>query len=371
MGEMVFGDDTYDVTDLIYSRSLRKVIGFSYEADKPRVHWIDTDFARYQKIVDEAFPDTANFIREATPDGKKLLVATTSDREPGVYHLMDLEKKKITELAVTRPWIDPAQMARMTPIAYQARDGLMLHGYLTLPVGRDPKGLPLVINPHGGPYGIRDHWGFNPEVQFLANRGFAVLQVDYRGSGGYGPGFMRAGYKRWGLEMQDDLSDGVKWAIGRGYADPKRVVIEGASYGGFAVMAGLAFTPELYCAGVNVAGVASMKMFLEDRIDAPEALRLLLARRWGDLKKDKARLEATAPELHAAQVRAPVFMAYGENDPRVRIEHGWTLEKALKKTGKKYELFVKRDEGHGYRKEENAVELYQRIDAFLKAHVPR
>jgi len=369
--EPLLADDTYDADGIVFSQALNKVTGLTIEGEKPRTVWQDERFAQYQRIVDQALPGMVNSVREATPDAKQLLIHSRSDREPGVYYLMDLEKKRIREAAITREWVDPEQMAPMRPISYRARDGLLIHGYLTLPAGREPRNLPLVINPHGGPYGIRDRWGFNPEVQFLANRGFAVLQVNFRGSGGYGAAHEKAGYKKWGLEMQDDLTDGVQWAIAEGYADPKRVVIQGASYGGYAVMAGLAFTPDLYAAGVNVAGAASMKMFLEDRKNSSDISLHLLRARWGDLRADQARLEATAAELHGERVRAPVFMAYGKNDPRVKIEHGWALERALKRAGKKFEMFVKDDEGHGFRKEENAIELYQRIDVFLRQTVPR
>ncbi|MBA4136894.1 MAG: hypothetical protein C0518_06215 [Opitutus sp.] len=368
--EPVCADATFDAGSLIYSRSLGRVIGVSYQAEKPVTRWLDAQFAVYQRIVDSALPDTVNQIREATPDGKALLVHATSDREPGVYCVMDLAQRKINEIAVTRDWINPAEMAAMRPVKFAARDGLPLHGYLTLPAGREPRDLPCVLLVHGGPYGIRDAWGFDNDAQFLANRGFAVLQVNYRGSGGYGPAFEAAGYRKWGLEMQDDLTDAVKWVVAEGIADPRRVAIMGASYGGYAVMAGLAFTPELYCAGVNIAGAASMKQFLEDRRHAPEFMEAILAERWGHLKRDKERLERTAPENYAAQVRAPVFMAYGRNDPRVQIEHGWRLENAWKKAGKPYEMFIKDDEGHGFRKEGNAIELYRKIDDFLRRHVP-
>ena len=186
--------------------------------------------------------DTFNRVLDAAPDGSRRLIRATSDRDPGVYYLFDSKTKKIEELAVIKPGIDPDRMAPMKPIVFKARDGLVIHGYLTLPLGRDPKNLPLVIHPHGGPFGIRDSWGFDPEVQFYANRGYAVLQVNYRGSGGYGDKFERAGWKKWGLEMQDDLTDAC---AGRGRR-PRRSAARrdrGASYGGYAAMAGLAFTP--------------------------------------------------------------------------------------------------------------------------------
>jgi dipeptidyl aminopeptidase/acylaminoacyl peptidase len=250
-------------------------------------------------------------------------------------------------------------MAAMRPVAFTARDGLKIHAYLTLPAGREAKKLPLVIHPHGGPFGIRDSWGFDPEVQFYANRGYAVLQVDYRGSGGYGRQFEMAGYKRWGLEMQ-------------GVADPARVVIAGASYGGYAAMAGLAFTPELYCAGVNYVGVVDIAELIPVGETATKNRTYWYTTRIGDLDRadDRKRIRETSPVHFAERIVAPVLMAYGKNDPRVRISQGYDMESALKKAGKTYEMVIEDKEGHGFRKEELSIAHYTRIDAFLKKYVP-
>ena len=201
-----------------------------------------------------SLPNTVHRPQQFAGDGSKIIYFSSSDRDPGVYYLYDRARQKLSELAVPRPGIEPEKMATVKRVTFAARDGLKIHAYLALPPGRPAKNLPLILHPHGGPFGIRDEWVFNNEVQYYASRGFAVLQVDYRGSGGYGRAFESAGYKKHGLEMQDDLSDGVKWAIAEGLADPARVVISGASYGGYAAMAGLTFTPDLYCAGINSLG---------------------------------------------------------------------------------------------------------------------
>jgi dipeptidyl aminopeptidase/acylaminoacyl peptidase len=280
-------------------------------------------------------------------------------------------KKKLEELAVVKPGVDPDQMAAMQPVSFPARDGLVLRGYLTLPKGREAKNLPLIIHPHGGPYGIRDDWVFNAEVQFYANRGFAVLQIDYRGSGGYGAKFERDGYHKFGLEMQDDLSDGVKWAVDSGLADPQRVVISGASYGGYATMAGLAFTPELYCAGINYVGVTNLTTQW-GKYKGTDSQLGVVHRLFGDMDKaaDRKRAYDTSPVNFADRIRVPVLMAYGMNDPRVKIDQGYDMESALKKAGKPYEMLIERDEGHGFRKEELSIAFYTKVDEFLKKHVP-
>ncbi len=373
LGELVCADPVYDVGGIVWDEARRKVIAISINADKPRFHWLDAEAEALQQRIDLSLKGTFNRMLNASPDGSRRVIFAASDRDPGVYYLFDQATKRIEELAVAKPGIDPDLMAPMQPVSFQARDGLTIHAYLTLPVGRAPKQLPLIIHPHGGPYGIRDSWGFNPEVQFYANRGFAVLQVNYRGSGGYGDKFERAGWKKWGLEMQHDLSDAVQWAIAQGVADPDRVVISGASYGGYATMAGLAFTPELYCAGINYVGVVDINELIP-RGDTPSPERLQWYNtRIGDLGNaaDRKRIYDTSPVNFADRIRAPVLMAYGRNDPRVRISQGHDMEAALKKAGKTYEMIIEDKEGHGFRKEELSIAFHTRIDAFLKRHVTK
>jgi len=372
MGELVHGDPVYDAEGVVWDEAKKKIVAVRINADRPRFHWLDPESAALQQRIDQSLRDTSNRLLHAAPDGSRRLISATSDRDPGVYYLFDSTTKKIEEIAVLKPGIDPDQMAPMKHVTFTARDGLTIHAYLTLPVGRDPKKLPLVIHPHGGPFGIRDDWGFNPEVQFYANRGFAVLQVNYRGSGGYGDTFERAGWKKWGLAMQDDLTDAVKWAIAEGVADPARVVIAGASYGGYAAMAGLAFTPELYCAGVNYVGVVDIAELLPAGAGATKNRTHWYTTRIGDIDNaaDRKRIHDTSPVHFADRIVAPVLMAYGKNDPRVRISQGHDMEAALKKAGKTYEMVIEEKEGHGFRKEELSIAHYQRIDAFLKKYVP-
>ncbi len=368
--ELVHADDTYDVADVIYDSFKKKIIGVSYAADWQRFHWLDGDMRGIHQRMERALPGTVHHPVQISEDGSRILFHSYSDRDPGVYYLYDRRTQKLDEVAVINPKIDPDQMAVTKPVSYQARDGLTLHGYLTLPAGRAAKGLPLIIHPHGGPYGIRDDWGFNPEVQFYANRGFAVLQVNYRGSGGYGHWFEAAGFKKWGLEMQDDLTDGVKWAIAEGIADPALIVISGASYGGYATMAGLVYTPELYIAGINYVGVVNIEDLIPKAI--PARRMHWMHTRLGDLAKaeDRERIRATSPVHFADRVRVPLLMAYGRNDPRVRIHHAYDIERALKRANVPYKLMVERDEGHGFRDEEKRIAFYKEVDAFLKQYVP-
>jgi dipeptidyl aminopeptidase/acylaminoacyl peptidase len=368
--DLVFADDTYDVGSVIYDGSKHKVVGVSYEGDRTRFHWIDDDMKQIHQKMESSLPDTVHSPSQFAQDGSKIIFFSSNDRDPGVYYLYDKKRQKLSELAVVKPGVDPEQMAAKQPVQFAARDGLLLHGYLTLPKGRVAKNLPLVIHPHGGPFGPRDGWGFDSEVQFYANRGFAVLQIDYRGSGGYGHPFEAAGYKKWGLEMQDDLTDGVKWAVAQGIADPARVVISGASYGGYAAMAGVTFTPDLYCAGINYVGVTDITLLIP-KAQTEERLYWRTTR-LGSLSDaaDRKRLHDTSPVNFADRVKVPLLMAYGKNDPRVHISHGFDMERALKSAGKSFEMIIESDEGHGFRKEESSIAFYSKIDEFLKKNVP-
>jgi dipeptidyl aminopeptidase/acylaminoacyl peptidase len=381
-GELVVADDTCDALEanvvvngvapsIIFDGTKEKVVGIAYASDRTRFHWLDDEYRQIHAKISASLPDTIHRPRQIAADGSKIIFLSTSDRDPGVYYLYDRKRQKLNELAVIKPAVDPDKMAAMKPISFPARDGMVIHGYLTLPRGVPAKNLPLVLHPHGGPFGIRDEWGYRDEVQFYANRGYAVLQINYRGSGGYGRDYEAAGYKKWGLEMQNDLSDGVKWAVDQGLADPGRVVISGASYGGYAVMAGLAYTPELYCAGINYVGATDIELLVPKGVPESE-FTYWFRTRIGDLANaaDRKRIYDTSPVHFADRVRAPVLMAYGKNDPRVVIEHGTDMERALKKAGRTYEMIIEDDEGHGFRKEEKSIAFFTRVDDFLKKYVP-
>jgi len=367
--ELVFGDDTYDVEDVIYDASKKKIVGIQYDADRIRFHWLDEDMRKIDQQLTTSLPDTVHSPRQFAKDGSKIIYFSSSDRDPGVYYLFDRKTQKLNELAVIKPGIDPEKMSPMKSISFAARDGLKVYGYLTLPRGRPAKNLPLILHPHGGPFGIRDEWSYRDEVQFYANRGFAVLQVNYRGSGGYGRAYEASGFKKWGLEMQDDLSDGVKWCLAQGIADPARVVISGASYGGYAAMAGLTLSPELYCAGINYVGVTDIELLIPK--GAPPDRMYWRDTRFGKLSDagDRKRIHDTSPVHLADRINVPLLMAYGKNDPRVHIDHGFDMERALKKAGKTYEMIIEADEGHGFRKEESRIAFFDTVDLFLKKNV--
>ena len=360
----LFADGVYDMDTVIISRVDRSLLGYSYTDEKPEFVWTDPAMKKIQALVDQELPETKNYFYSRSRDNTWVVIDAASDRDPGTFYLLNTRTLSMEKLVTRMASIKPAQMSEMKPIQYQARDGMTIHGYLTLPQGKDPHNLPLIVNPHGGPW-VRDEWGFIPEVQFLASRGYAVLQMNFRGSTGYGGKLLTAGYGQWGLSMQDDITDGVRWVISQGIANPKHVAIYGASYGGYATMAGLAFTPELYCCGINYVGVTDIELLLKTIPEAWETTRAAMEAMTGNAKKDRERLRATSPLLNADKIRVPVFFAYGEQDDRVDMKHATKLASKLKDNHIPIEWMVRSHEGHGYRNWDNKIEFYQTAEKFL------
>jgi dipeptidyl aminopeptidase/acylaminoacyl peptidase len=259
-------------------------------------------------------------------------------------------------------------MAEMKPIQYRSRDGLTIHGYLTVPVGVKAEDLPVVVNPHGGPW-ARDNWGYIGEVQFLANRGYAVLQMNFRGSTGYGKSFWQSSFKEWGQAMQDDITDGVKWLIDEGIADPDRIGIYGASYGGYAVLAGMTLTPELYAAGVDYVGVSNLFTFMNTIPPYWEPMKQMLYEMVGDPEKDSLMMASVSPVMQVDKIQAPLFIAQGARDPRVNKDESDQMVEALKKRGIEVEYMVKENEGHGFYEQANQYDFYNAMIKFLDMHL--
>ena len=317
--------------------------------------------------LQKAFPgDVARFLNFAD-DGKTGLVHVFSDRNPGDFYVFDTAKMSADYIFSARKWLDPERMAAMQPISVKARDGLELHGYLTLPPGSDGKNLPLIVHPHGGPHGVRDYWGFNPEVQLLASRGYAVLQLNFRGSGGYGVDFLQAGYRQWGLSMQDDLTDATQWAVKQGYADPKRLCIYGASYGGYAALEGVVREPDLYRCAIGYVGVYDLPLMYKDG-DIPKSLygRQFLRMVLGN---DTSEMEKRSPVGGVDRIKASLMLVAGGRDERVPISQANSLRKALDGRDYPYEWMLKDTEGHGFYITENNVELYTKMLDFLDRNI--
>jgi dipeptidyl aminopeptidase/acylaminoacyl peptidase len=298
----------------------------------------------------------------------KFVVWTGNDKLAAKYYFYNKKTGDTKFLANAMPWLKEDQMATMKPIEYKSRDGLTIHGYLTLPKDMEPKNIPVVVNPHGGPWG-RNSWGFNPEVQLLANRGYGVLQMNFRGSTGYGKEFWLKSRKQWGKTMQDDITDGVLWLIKQGIADPNRVAIYGASYGGYATLAGVTFTPDLYACAVDYVGVSNMFTFMKTIPPYWKPYVAMWNELVGDPVKDSLLLAEVSPALHADKIKTPLFIAQGANDPRVNKAESDQMVEALKKRGVAVEYMVKNDEGHGFANENNQIDFYKAMDNFIAKYL--
>jgi dipeptidyl aminopeptidase/acylaminoacyl peptidase len=366
LGGLVISHPSADIDrSLRFDPDTGELLGVYVDADRYQANWLDTDWARAQATVDKVLPGYANLLSGRAKS--RVLVYSYSDRDPGRYYLYDVQKGSLAEQLAIFPAISPTDMAAMSMIHYEARDKLSIPAYLTLPTTPGGAKPPLVVLVHGGPW-ARDEWGFNREVQFLASRGYAVLQPQFRASIGFGEKLYRAGWKTWGLSMQDDITDGVKAMVDRGLVDPKRVCIMGASYGGYATLMGVAKDPDLYRCGVEVAGVSDIRLMFDitwsDMVGGIYE-KYMMKELLGDPDKLKDQFIATSPIAQAGKIKAPLLLAYGSDDYRVPIKHGEDMRDALKAAGKSYEWHVYAGEGHGLMKVENRYNLYRAIEDFL------
>jgi dipeptidyl aminopeptidase/acylaminoacyl peptidase len=382
LGKPLLSDPVYDVVpegiadaagvglvSALFSKKKQALVGIRYYVEAPKVKWLDRDYAGYQMSVDHAMPDTVNLLVGSGDEEKKLLWYAGSDQNPGEYFLLDVEKHKLDLLATRMPWVKPAQMAPMLSVKYTARDGLVIHGYLTVPVGHEPKDLPLVVLVHGGPW-ARDVWGFDPLVQLLANRGYAVLQVNYRGSVGYGEELYRRARRQIGREVQDDIEDGTRWAIAAGVADPKHIAIMGASYGGYSTLFGLGRTPELYRCGIAVAGVTDWPAFFEDSdIAEYKSSKGYWREQLGDPVKDNYDLKSISPVNFADKITAPVLIIQGKEDQRVPPDQARRMIAALEKAGRKPQSLFIAKLGHTYGNEKQRAEIFKAVADFLEKNL--
>ncbi len=368
--QLVHAHPQVDLDGAAWSRVRQTLALAAYDVDKPGRHYFDDSTRQMYQRLEARLPGWSLTLQSGTLAEDKYIVAAASDRSNGARYIYDAKADTLSKLGEISPWLPEAQMAAMQPVRYKARDGLEIPGYLTLPVGRAAKNLPCVVNPHGGPW-ARDRWGFNPEVQFLANRGYCVLQMNFRGSTGFGRSFWAASFKQWGLAMQDDITDGVQWLVQQGIADPQRIAIYGASYGGYATLSGVTQTPDLYAAAVNYVGVSNLFTFMNTIPPYWEPFRQQMYLMVGNPEDpaDKARMTATSPALNAHKIKTPLLVAQGARDPRVNKAESDQIVAALKARGVDVQYIVKDNEGHGFANEENRFEFYGAMETFLAKHL--
>ncbi|HUP45067.1 MAG TPA: prolyl oligopeptidase family serine peptidase [Thermoanaerobaculia bacterium] len=353
----------------IFSDATEELVGTVYVGDRQRIYARDEKFRRILDDLRSKFPDAQLSFPSSTEDVSKLIVGVSSDVDPGSAYVYDVATGNATLLYRSRPNLPSENLAPMQAVRYTARDGVSIPALLTTPKGMEPRNLPVIVLPHGGPW-ARDYWGYDSLAQFLANRGYAVLQPNFRASTGYGKRFLNAGNKQWGTGiMQHDISDGVKYLVDSGVADPKRVGIMGGSYGGYATLAGLAYTPQLYAAGVSIVGPSNLFTLLNSIPAYWGPIKKIFLLRMGDPEVDKEQLEAQSPLFHASQIEDPLLVIQGANDPRVKQPESDQIVIALRDRGHPVEYVVAPDEGHGFAGRENRIAMFAAIEKFLANHL--
>ena len=370
VGKLVFESGTVDAEHIIFDRVKKTIAGVA-DNSLSGVHWADPEWNAVQKSIDVALPGMRNRLSWGRYATDRVVVTSDSETSAPSFYILDRKSGKLQELVVGYPWLDAVALSPRKFVRYNARDGLSIPAYLTMPKGVEQKKLPLVVVIHGGPYVEGRHFGYDAYAQFLASRGYAVLEPDFRGTQGYGDAFYKAGWKQWGLAMQDDVTDGVKWLIDTGKVDADRVCLFGGSYGGYATLWGLAKEPQMFRCGVAFVAVSDLEMMFDVgwsdfmRGERGNESTNTLTRWIGDPDRDREKMRAVSPVYHADRIQAPLLLAYGAADNRVPLIHGNRMRAALDKYNKPYEWVVYADEGHGFNKDENRYDFYRRVDAFL------
>lgn len=365
--EVIAEDAEYDLSGALIDQKRKIPLAVSFE--KARTEWkvLDNSVAEDFKVLSEVRRGDMQ-VTSKTLDDQTWIVSYNSDDSPATAYIYDRASKKATYLYSNNSKLEKVKLARMEPIEYKTKDGLLVRGYLTLPVGVEPKNLPTVLLVHGGPW-ARDSWGYNGIVQFLANRGYAVLQVNFRGSTGYGKQFLNAGNREWAAKMHQDLIDGVDWAVAKGYSNPKKVAIMGGSYGGYATLVGLTFTPDKFACGVDIVGPSNIVTLLKSIPPYWAPMKVLFTKRVGDLEKEESFLKERSPLFKVDQIKSPLLIGQGKNDPRVKQPESDQIYDAMKKAGLPVQYVIYADEGHGFQRPENRLHFFAITEKFLYEHL--
>jgi dipeptidyl aminopeptidase/acylaminoacyl peptidase len=364
---LIAEDPRYDVIDAIISPETHEVQAVIFEKDRTDVLVVDESIRDDVGAIKAAHPGDF-FIASRDDADDTWLIGFTTDDGPVPFYSYDRNTKQAAFLFDHRPDLKEYTLAPMEPVEFESRDGLTLHGYVSFPPGLARENLPMVLNVHGGPW-ARDTWGFNAETQWFANRGYVCLQVNYRGSTGYGKEHLNAGDREWGGKMHDDLIDAVNWAVSQGYVDRKRIAIYGASYGGYAALVGATFTPDAFCCAVDAFGPSNLTTFMNSIPPYWSAVVKILRSRIGDPSEAGDFLRSRSPLFKVDQIKIPMLIAQGANDPRVTKAETDRIVDALKKNSVDYEYLVFDDEGHGFARPENSLRFYAKAEEFLSKHL--
>lgn len=369
----VFAHDLYDVSNLSLSRKRNYELDyFQYEGEKSVIVPVSDYYTKLHKKFEKEFKGKQFGIADATDDENNYLLYVTSDKLAGVYYSYDVKKDEFKMVYNIMPQLKEEDMADVRPITFTSRDGLTIHGYITMPkAALNGEKVPVIVNPHGGPQGIRDSWGFNPEAQLFASRGYATLQVNFRISGGYGKKFLESGFKQIGRKAMDDVEDGLAYVIEQGWVAKDKAAIYGGSHGGYAVLRGLTKTPDLYACGVDYVGVSNIFTFMNTMPPYWKPYVKIIKEIWYDeaIPEEKIIMEEVSPVFHIDKIKKPLFVVQGANDPRVNIDESDQIVSALRDKGVDVPYMVKYDEGHGFSKEENRIALYEAMLGFYAKHL--
>lgn len=364
---LIAEDSHYDLSDLFLHPKTNALEAVGVERE--RYEWI---------VLDSQLTNDFNYLSDnlKTPfyitsrdlNNQNWIIVSQSDQHPNHFYLYHRQPKSLEFLFSTQPTLEKYQLSPMKPIKFQARDGMTLHGYLTLPLDKEPRNLPTILLVHGGPWG-RDSWGLQPLVQWLANRGYAVMQINFRGSTGYGKAYLNAGNREWANKMHTDLLDGKNWLVNQGYSDPNKVAIFGGSYGGYATLVGLTFTPDAFCCGVDIVGPSNLITLLQTLPSYWSPLKASMDLRIGKLETEQEFLKSRSPLFKAEKINKPLLIAQGANDPRVKQAESNQIVAAMREKKLPVEYLLFTDEGHGFARPENRLKFYAAAESFLAKYL--
>ena len=361
---VVYQNPNYDVNSLAFSDKNQALLYTSFTDWKLRIIFLNDSLEQLFNHIYKKLPGYEVSIAAVDQQEERFLIRTYGDRSLGAFYLYELAGDKLTKLSDVSPWLPETELAEVKPVSYKSRDGLLINAYLTLPKGKDAKNLPVIIYPHSEPW-QRTRWTFSPEVQFFANRGYAVLQMNYRGSTGYGRAFQEAGFKQWGRKMQDDINDGAKWLIKEGIADSSRMAIYGFSYGGFTALNALVKTPDLYRCAIDYSGLTNLFTFIKEIPPYYKPFLDMMYEMVGNPETDADYFKEVSPVFHTDKITKPLLVALGKKDPRININEVNQLVKDLQKRGIEVTYILKDNEGHGFKNEENKLAFYTEVEKFL------